>query len=274
MELNNTEVVGQKEFSKSKVHRIGKEPSAGPAQKLSLKAQIRAIDSLTELEVSRMYQLFSEYYEGHSRQQFQNDLIEKDDVILLRDSKDQSIQGFSTLLKVEISTSSKANTIGIFSGDTVAAKEYWGSPALGVAFLKYLWMEKAKRPLGSVYWFLMSKGYKTYLLMANNFHVHYPRLEEPTPTHYQKMIDQFYGNRFGTLYQSKEGLIEMQGPTCRLKEAVADLSPDLLLIPRVHFFNQRNPDWKNGTELCCIAEMTLLMPLKYGLKKFLKGLFK
>src|SRR5690606_10022407 len=139
---------------------------------------------------------------------------------------------------------------------------------------KYLWFEKIKAPLKPLYWFLISKGYKTYLLMANNFSRHYPRLEEPTPAYYKKIMDEFYSMKFKTLYKSDQGLIIPEGPSCHLKENVADITETQLKVPRIAFFQRSNPNWKDGTELACVAEMTLLMPIKYALKKMWKGFFK
>lgn len=224
-------------------------------------------------ELIRMHHLFLHYYDDHPFETFKRDLLEKDDVILLRDSKTQELQGFSTILKVQIN---KDGTIyhGIYSGDTVVASEYWGSPALGIMFLKYLWWHKMKHPFRPLYWFLISKGYKTYLLMSNNFKVHYPRFEMQTDVHYQSLMDAFYSKKFKNTYYPENNLIVPKGESCHLKMEVADIDYKLLKIPRIKFFQDKNPDWQKGTELCCIAEMSLFMPMKYALKKALKGLLK
>jgi hypothetical protein len=39
--------------------------------------------------------------------------------------------------------------------------------------------------------------------------------------------------------------------------------------PRVAFFAESNPDWREGVELACIARMTLVMPVHYAIKVFL-----
>ncbi len=235
----------------------------------SLRARVHRTDSLTQTDISQMHHLFCSYYENHSRERFQQDLFEKNHVILLRDNKSQKIQGFSTLLRVKIATARGAAT-GVFSGDTVVAKEYWGSAALGLAFLKYLWFEKIKNPMQPLYWFLISKGFKTYLLMANNFSRHYPRYESSTPEHYQQIMDEFYSEKFGSAYDAKSGLIVPDGPSCQLKGEVAPITPEISRLPRVAFFASRNKRWSEGVELVCMAEMNMLMPLKYGIKKLWK----
>lgn len=235
-----------------------------------LKAVTVRVKKLKRSEVERMFELFSLYYENTSLQTFEHDLFEKNHVILLKDKKDHSLQGFSTLLRVPLKKG-KRKVLGVYSGDTVISKDYWGSPALGIEFLKYLWKLKMKRPGIAVYWFLISKGYKTYLIMANNFAIHYPRYEEETPPVYKQLMDDFYSSKFLDNYDPSTGLISYPGKSCALKEHVADITPELMKDSRIAFFQQQNPKWAEGHELTCIARMTVWMPFKYALKKTLKA---
>lgn len=242
-------------------------PLVEPRKKV--RAEIVEVTALTKSDKERMYDVFSKYYNNHNLTTFLRDLSEKNHVILLRDAADRRIQGFSTLLKVEINNSGK-RAIGIYSGDTVLEKEYWGTAALGVSFLKYLWLQKIKNPFRPVYWFLISKGYKTYLLMANNFKTCFPRYDQETPAHYQQIMDEFYRSRFHELYNSKTGIVEVEESSCRLREKVAEVTPALLSNPKIAFFAARNPNWERGHELTCLAKMTLTMPLEYVVKKTFK----
>ncbi len=245
-----------------------KKTKSTSAGRPSVFAEMKAVPTLNTVEIERMYSIFSKYYINHNKEQFVSDLFEKDQVILLRDTNQKTIQGFSTLLKVDLRQFGH-NAIGIYSGDTVLEKEYWGNKALGVAFLKYLWSEKVKSPTRPVYWFLISKGYKTYLLMANSFKTHYPRVEKSTPALYTNLMDSFYGHRFSKSYKSDLGTIEFDDTACCLKEKVAEISDELFKNKKIQFFAKMNPHWDRGDELACIAEMTLLMPLQYFLKKTL-----
>jgi hypothetical protein len=238
-----------------------------------LKASVINPKDISHHELVRMHHLFLHYYEGHPFDIFKRDLLEKDDVILLRDEKSLELQGFSTIMKVVINKGKKQYH-GIYSGDTVVANDYWGSPALGIMFLKYLWWHKIKNPFRPLYWFLISKGYKTYLMMANNFTIHYPRFEFPTEAHHQELMDAFYSKKFKNTYTGEKNLIIPVGETCHLKAEVADIDRSLLKIQRIKFFQEKNPDWQIGHELCCISEMSLFMPLKYAVKKAVKGLIK
>ncbi|MBX9765941.1 MAG: hypothetical protein K2X47_01605 [Bdellovibrionales bacterium] len=220
-----------------------------------------------------MYQLMARYYENHTEEQFQKDLFEKDDVILLKDRRSGYLQGFSTLVHRQIKTTGQT-VYGVFSGDTVIEQDYWNGTALGKVFLKYLALAKIKHPFTPLYWFLISKGYKTYLMMANNFAEYAPRFDKPTPAHFQDLMNAFYRERFGDHYDARSGLIRFEGATCKLKINVAAVTPDLMSNPRIRFFSEKNPNWDRGDELACVAKMTFLMPLKYGIKAIKKGLSK
>src|ERR1044071_8223333 len=234
-----------------------------------LKAAIVAAGQLAAEDRARMFELMQITYDAVTEQQFLADLASKDAVILLRDPA-RVIQGFSTLVSLRVQLAGKTLR-GIFSGDTVIAEPFWGQRALGKAFLRYLFIEKLKAPFAPLYWLLISKGYKTYLMMANNFAEHYPRFERSTPARVKLMLDAFYSTLYPDRYDSKTGLIESQTEGSRLKTGVAGIPAALLKSnPKVAFFEQRNPRWSQGAELACIARMTLLMPFQYALKVLMK----
>jgi len=235
----------------------------------SLYSATVSVESVTEKQRQRMFSLLQQYYECSKWEYFIQDLDAKDDVILLQDKKTHQIQGFSTLKNIKIEQGGK-KSFAVFSGDTVIDRAFWGERLLGKAFLKYLFMQKAKHPFRPFYWILISKGYKTYLLMANNFHTHYPRYErEPSPD-IQRLMDAFAENLFGSYYDSKTGLIKFPSSRGQLRPGIADIPPDRLEHPRIKYFEQRNPNWSTGIELMCLAKMTWSMPLYYQCKSWWK----
>jgi hypothetical protein len=159
---------------------------------------------------------------------------------------------------------------GLFSGDTVVAEAFWGQRVLGHLFLRHLFAQKLRHPFEAYWWMLISKGYKTYLLMANNFSEHYPRYESDTPRDKQDVLDTFATSLFAEAYRKETGLIDFQRSLGQLKAGVAPITADMLDHPRIRFFNERNPTWPRGTELACIARMTWSMPMYYGAKAVLK----
>lgn len=240
-----------------------------------MKTRILPIDRLTETDIKTMYGLMCEYYEKVSEDNFRRDLGEKKRVILLLDSQGQ-IQGFSTILQTNLKAGGE-EFIALYSGDTVLRREFWGNGALATAFGRYLMEVKLRHPWTNVYWFLISKGYKTYLLMTNNFPIHFPRFEMETPRRYRDVMNTFYESRFGACYKAHEKLIYFENSkSSYLKTSVAEIAEELRKNPRIAYFEKRNPKWEQGVELACVAKVTLWIPIRYALKrsyKFLKGPF-
>ena len=63
---------------------------------------VRAVGNLTGDERERLYILLTRYFANVTRTQFEQDLAEKDRVILLTDGLNGQIQGFSTLMQLHI----------------------------------------------------------------------------------------------------------------------------------------------------------------------------
>jgi hypothetical protein len=234
-----------------------------------LKARIVPVGTLTATDHAQMFAVFGQYYENVAFDRFLGDLTHKDDVILLVD-RDEHIQGFSTMKNLDVEVDGE-RIFGLFSGDTVVAREHWGQRVLGRAFLRYLFVQSAKRPLSPFYWFLISKGYKTYLLMANNFPEHFPRFERAMSPRDKAVLDTFGRAMYPNEYDAATGLIAFDKSHGNLRHGVAAITRELReMNPRVAFFAEKNPTWADGTELACIAKMTWTMPLRYALKARVK----
>jgi len=223
-----------------------------------------------ESQIAQMFRVMDQYYEKVTEETFRKDLGEKQKAILLLDA-DGLIKGFSTILQTSL-TSGGRSFIALYSGDTVLEKEYWGNGALATAFVFYLVEVKLRQPFTPVYWFLISKGYKTYLLMANNFPTHYPRYEQATPPALQKIMDCFYFQRFGNAYNADEGLIRFENNKASyVRGQVAEINADGRRNPRISYFEKSNPHWMQGVELACVAKVSLWMPIRYFIKQGLKA---
>ena len=85
------------------------------------------------------------YFQNTSVQQFADDLAEKDTVILLRDPDDTRVVGFSTLMKIGITIENR-NVVGFFSGDTIIAREHWGSSLLARLWVTTVFREAESHP--------------------------------------------------------------------------------------------------------------------------------
>lgn len=203
-----------------------------------------------------MYELFQNYYENISFEKFKSDLSKKDKVIIIRDTLRNKIRGFSTLQQMQINQNGK-KVIGLFSGDTVIDCNFWGGTALSMEFFKNVILTKLANPSTPVYWFLISKGYKTYLLLANNFKNYYPRFDKKTPLHIRNTIKSFANHMYDKeLYDEEAMILKCANKYDRLKSNVAPISKELALTnPKIAFFQKMNPNWQQGNELCCVGSV-------------------
>jgi hypothetical protein len=221
-----------------------------------LRTQYVRIRHLRIFEILRMHQIFERYYDHGPIDVFLGDLHKKDGVFLVRRERDDKIVGFSTLGIYHFEHEGR-QVKGLFSGDTIIEKEYWGTRTLQSAFARKLLVEALKRPLSKQYWLLISKGYKTYLLLTRNFPIFYP--DRRVEHHGLKELVASYCER---LYPGKLDHARMVldfGPQANcLKDSVADIPPELLARDAdIAHFAALNPGWVHGQELPCIAQADL-----------------
>lgn len=232
-----------------------------------LKAKVVSLNEVKLPERAKMFRLYKKYYANCEIEKFQYDLLSKDKVILLHSVIDGELQGFSTLKHVHLTLPQGKKVRGIFSGDTVIEKAYWGDKALNMAFSLYLFKEKYKKPMTPLYWFLISKGFKTYLLLANNFPVYYPNPDVSTPLEMAQIMDKFSLSFFPKAYNCETGTLNFGEGYDRLKVSVAPIDEDLLLrSKKVSFFVQKNPHWERGEELVCLGLFNWKVPASVLLK--------
>lgn len=226
------------------------------ARRRSLVAQTVPAASLDARTLDAAFAVFRSAYENVSRARFEYDLQEKQHVILLRDRDTGALKGFSTVLVRAIESPHGPATV-IFSGDTVIDREYWGQKQLQLAFLKLLFRTKLRAPRRPVYWFLLSKGYRTYLLLANAFPRSVPRVDRADDAGLRRILDRLATGRYGTEYDPANGVIRYATPHERVREGVAPVTTSLLENPHIRFFITRNPGHAEGVELACLADVRL-----------------
>ena len=95
----------------------------------------------------------------------------------------------------------------LFSGDTIIAQECWHEQALTHVWGRLALALMNRYPADSLYWFLISKGYKTYRFLPIFFHAFYPHPEVVTPTPIREIIDALGERKFPGLYDRVRGVI-------------------------------------------------------------------
>lgn len=234
------------------VHPTWKSPRS-EALRLSSEVLPRAL--LTRSDHWEMYQLLETYFDNTSWRQFERDFAEKDLVILLRGPEDGRIAGFSTLMKLAVMVDNR-QVIGFFSGDTIIAREYWGSSLLARLWLRTVFSEtdviQAQSPATMAYWFLICSGYKTWRYLPIFFRNYLPHPELKASTFDRQVLQTLATKKFGDEYYPDEGVIRFHQAN-PLRQGVAEVTGQRLRDPMVEFFLRMNPRHAQGDELACLT---------------------
>jgi hypothetical protein len=223
-------------------------------------------------EIREMFKVFCRYYENTSLEQFMTDFGKKAGAFVIRRKVDDAIVGFSTM-GIYYLTVDGRKIRGIFSGDTILEKEYWGNRAMNAAFVKRLLWEAIKDPFTPQYWFLISKGYKTFLLLTRNFPDYYPHPEHEN-AHLKHIVASYCDELYlGYLNRDRMVLDFGEGYNC-LKNEVTPITDKQRQEADIAFFEKCNPDWERGTELPCVGRADLVTFFQVIVPQILKWLFK
>lgn len=221
-----------------------------------LRAFTVPVSSLTASLREDAFALFDEAYVGADPARFEHDLAEKQLVILLRDRATGRLRGFSTIAVERIRAPRQATVL--FSGDTVIHRDYWGQKQLQSAFARILLSRKLRAPHRPLYWLLLSKGYRTYMLLANAFPKAVPRCDGPPDPELRRVLDALAGTRYGGDYDAERGIVRFAGVRERVRDGLAPITERHLTNPHVRFFVDRNPRHAEGDELACLADVRLV----------------
>lgn len=219
--------------------------------------QLVRVTDITPYQRNEMFALMDGYYEQVTRSAFEADLDEKQWGILLLEEGTGRVLGFSTQLILQLRVDDRPIR-ALFSGDTIIDRNAWGQQNLfQISGWLLRWMIDTY-PHDELYWYLISKGYKTYRFLPLFFHEYYPCYDEATPAQIAAVIDALSLSRFPDNYDREAGIVKANEKSgCRLRPGVADITTERLRDPHIRFFDNRNPGHARGDELCCIAPLSL-----------------
>jgi len=234
--------------------------------------QYTFLTDISVKDIRDMFRVFCRYYENTSLDQFITDLGKKQGAFIVRRRVDNVIVGFSTLGVYHMTVDGK-KVRGIFSGDTILEKEYWGNRAINAEFVKRVLIEAIKDPFTAQYWFLISKGYKTFLLLSRNFPEYFPHPQQEN-THMKNIVETYCDQLFpGCLDRNSMVLDFGDGYNC-LKNNVTPITDEQRQEEDIAFFEQKNPEWTRGCELPCVARVDFTTFFQVILPQILKLVFK
>lgn len=216
-----------------------------------LKGFVKPICEFGKTEISDMYSLMSEFYDNTDESVFHRDFFDKDYCLVLYNEEDKVV-GFTTQKVMELDIDGR-KIHGIFSGDTIIHKDYWGDIELFRVWARF-WFEFAEK-YEEFYWFLICKGYKTYRMLPLFWTEFYPNYRCETPAYEQKIIDAYATKIYPDEYNSDSGVIEYRGIKDKLKTGVADVGAHEMKNKDIAFFCKANPDYVKGNDIACLAKI-------------------
>lgn len=194
-----------------------------------------------------MYALMDRVYDGVERDRFESDLAAKDEVILLR-AENGTIGGFSTQHFLHVQVDGRT-VRGVFSGDTVIAPEHWGSMVLFQTFARRYIIERDD----PWFWFVISKGHRTYRILPTFFTHYWPNRHEPSPPPAQAIMQTYATALYPDDYDPDTGVLAYRQPKDHLRPGMAGIDEKVLRNPDAAFFAEANPGHARGHDLVCLT---------------------
>jgi len=218
-----------------------------------VKGTVEKRRALGEKTRRNMYELFLTQFEQVSYEQFNNDLEQKNWVLLLR-RDDDSLGGFSCMHFYDTTIDGKDLTV-VYSGDTVVSSDTWQDSALSYYWMGAIDYLRRLYKKERVCWFLLVSGYRTYRFLPVYSDYYFPRYDRSTPAEMQSIMDAVSSERFGDGYDPTTGIVHLEAPAV-LKDEFRGIPENRVSDPHIAFFAERNPGHEDGDELVCFAVLT------------------
>ncbi len=209
-------------------------------------------DALTSNQRDQMFALLCRHFEGVTREQFELDLAAKNWVVEIRQGGE--LLGFSTLLVTDAHWDARPITT-IYSGDTIVAREAWGSPRLARTWIGAVNFLRTLFPAQPCHWLLLTSGFRTYRFLPVFWREFHPRFETPIPLRTQRLLVHLAASQYGAAFNAATGIVRFPFPQ-RLREPLLDMAAGRAADEHVAFFLRRNPGHAMGDELACITEIS------------------
>ncbi len=220
----------------------------------SLHHKLFSIEEIGTAHRERMFQLMAENYDNMNPNIFYKDLNNKQLAGLFFDAEDE-LQGFTTYA-VNPKSSGGVDYHIVFSGDTIISPAHWGSQVMMQSWCYTIGQIIVTDPTKKWYWYLMSKGHRTYMYLPLFFTDYFPSIKpSQQDDELNKIVAEVSNKLYPKYWLPDEGII-------KFKESMGELKPELVEgtyqkrnKPHVAFFLEKNPGFYRGEELVCLAPL-------------------
>jgi len=211
---------------------------------MPVEVSIISVNRLSASERCEMEALYRVYYTGAKEEAFARDLAEKDWVVLLK--AEGQVCGFSTQRLISLP---EQGMNVLFSGDTIVDSGMRNQSGLAGGFGHLMaWLNERYEP-GSLFWFLISKGARTYRFLPTFFKRYVP-CPDPDPG-LEARLRCVATLLYPKAYRPETGILHFEEEKDHL------ITDELREDEASRYFRERNPHWLNGDELCCFAPLSM-----------------
>lgn len=217
---------------------------------MGLESKIVPARDLDQESVNEMFRLMDQHYRNVRYQKFLDDLMSKDIAILLMSNG--CLTGFSTQVLFKHSIDGRKVNV-VFSGDTIIERSYWGSLELPLAFGKMMLSIIDREPALSLYWFLTTKGYKTYRFLPVFFLEFCPCFDGPAHPFERRLLASLGRLMFPDRFNEEALILRAEKEGQVLREELAPITEDRRKDRHIAYFEELNPGHREGDELACLA---------------------
>ena len=214
---------------------------------------IKHPSKISKNERGQMLKLMKENYKNVNKKTFLKDLDQKKWVFLLI-NRQKKIVGFTTLVPY-FKKIKNQKIIALFSGDTIIQSNYRGNLSLPLTWLQFVYKLSGRKKNYYFFWFMLSKGYKTYRLLPRFFKHFYPSYNKEFPKDKKNILTKFAKNKFNNNYSAKTDIF-IPNDNYFVKKGKKEIQKDLLKNPHIKFFFEKNVNFYKGHELVCFAEIS------------------
>lgn len=228
-------------------------------------------DELTASNVARMFEMMTANYTHVTEHMFLSDLNNKQFIGLIYD-EEGSIQGFTTFV-INPGNCAGSEYHIIFSGDTIIDPLHWGTQILMKGWCHTIGRLTASDKNLKWYWYLLTKGHRTYMYLPLFFKIFYPN---PDRTEDQEELsgiaDSVSSTLYGVNWKKELGVLKFSEHHGELNPELTEATFKKTKSPYVNFFRERNPEFYKGDELVCIAPLHHENLIRTAKEYFLLGM--
>ena len=206
-------------------------------------SRVLEVAHLTSLQIEEMFALMLESYEGVLRNTFVRDLQQKDFVLLLEQG--QEIIGFTTIQTYTEIWKQKICHI-VFSGDTIVKASFRHNPLIWMSFGRWMLEYSYGKNL---FWFLISKSFRTYRYLIQNFKEFYPSIQGQD-LEMKGLATKLAKNKYPHQFDEKTMVIKAKVGSQYLKH---DQQPHYRASDQEIYYYEMNPGFMAGDELVCLT---------------------